>query len=506
MTKKLTILISLLIFVSVITACSNNTSSGNQDAAQSNNNDEEERFTVTIMANLLAPQTPNDYLLEMLQDATNTNLDIQWVPDGNFEERLNTAFATNTMPHVIKMNQNMYNQFKDAIRADQFWEIEPYLGQFENLSKLKPEILDNTRVDGKLYALYQGRPLSRQGVIYRKDWADNLGLDAPTTTEEFFEMVRAFTVDDPNGTGQDDTIGLTDRSDLIYGAFKTVSSWFGTPNNWGLKDDQILPEFMFDEYIQTMDFFKEMHSNGYMNQDFPVTSSNDQQAMIKNGTAGVYVGAMVGVQSFYNEAKELNPDIKYDVQNVIKGPQGEYATWAIPGYGALFLFPKSVIEEEEELLKILSFFDHLMEPDNMNLLMWGVEGEHYEIVDGGVQVMEENLAKIESEVRPFLSLEIGEPETSGRYEPLATYETKAKADELVKDNDNYLIHDPTIVLDSETFVTHGDRLQKLIDDATFRYILGQIDLDGFNEATERWKNEGGNDMIEEFTASYYSVN
>ncbi|WP_347835768.1 hypothetical protein [Gracilibacillus sp. JCM 18860] len=88
---------------------------------------------------------------------------------------------------------------------------------------------------GELYTLYQGRPLSRQGIIYRKDWAENLGLEAPTTTDEFMEMVRAFTEDDPDGNGKDDTFGLTDRSDLIYGAFKTVSSWFGTPNYWGEK-------------------------------------------------------------------------------------------------------------------------------------------------------------------------------------------------------------------------------------------------------------------------------
>ena len=91
-------------------------------------------------------------------------------------------------------------------------------------------------VDGKVYSLYQGRPLSRQGLIYRKDWADNLGLSAPKTVDEFYEMARAFSEDDPDGNGKNDTIGLTDRSDLIFGVFKTIASWHGTPNNWGEKD------------------------------------------------------------------------------------------------------------------------------------------------------------------------------------------------------------------------------------------------------------------------------
>lgn len=79
------------------------------------------------------------------------------------------------------------------------------------MSKLNPDILDNSKVDDKLYSLYLGRPLSRSGIIYRKDWADNLGLEAPTNVDEVFEMARAFTEDDPDGNGQDDTIGLVPR-------------------------------------------------------------------------------------------------------------------------------------------------------------------------------------------------------------------------------------------------------------------------------------------------------
>ncbi|MFA9557844.1 extracellular solute-binding protein [Evansella sp. AB-rgal1] len=519
--SKLLSLLAAVMVVFMLAACGNNNATGggtsesdNNDNNKNNNNNNneevadepEEPFTIKAMYNLHTPETPDDYLKELLETATNTVLDIQWVPDGNYEERLNTAFATNTLPMVVPMGFNFYNQFKDAIRADQFWEIEPYLSEFENLSKLKPEVLDNTRVDGKLYALYQGRPLSRQGLIYRKDWAENLGIEAPTTTEEFLEMARAFTEDDPNQSGSKDTIGLTDRSDLIYGAFKTVASWFGTPNHWGEQDGQLLPEFMFDEYVQTMDFFKEMHENGYMNQDFPVTSKDDQQAMFKNGTAGMYVGSMADVLSIYNDASDLNPDVEYEVANRIAGPDGEFGVWAIPGFGSVVLFPKQAIETEDELRKVLAFYDKLMTPEVSNLLIWGVEGEHYEIVDGGIRVMDENRQKIDTQVRPFLSMEIGEPETNGRFEMVATYETRAKADKLIVDNNDFLIHNPTVVLDSETHVTHGDRLQQLINDATYQYILRQIDLDGFNAAVERWKNDGGNAIIEEFNASRDAIN
>ena len=42
-------------------------------------------------------------------------------------------------------------------------------------------------------------------MIIRQDWLDKLGLKAPTTIDEFEEVIRAFTEDDPDGNGQKDT-------------------------------------------------------------------------------------------------------------------------------------------------------------------------------------------------------------------------------------------------------------------------------------------------------------
>lgn len=488
--------------LSTVAGCSNDGSPTQEPSG----GDSDEPFAFSMMANLHTPEVPDKKIQQLLEEATNTSIDIQWVPDSNYEERLNTAFATGTLPQAVYMkNQTTYDQFKDAIRDDQFWEIGPYLDQFENLQKLKPEVIENTMVDGKVFALYQGRPLSRSGIIYRKDWADNLGIEAPETTEEFMEMARAFTEDDPDGNGRDDTMGLTDRSDLVYGAFKTVSSWFGTPNSWGEKDGELLPEFMFDEYMDTLDFFKEMHENGYMNQDFPVTSKPDQQALFKNGTAGIYVGSMGDVVSLYNEATQINPELEYDVHNYVEGPHGEYNIWSIPGYGNLVIFPKSSVETETDLLNILSFYNDMMTPELANITYWGVEDEHYTVEDDRALPSEDSQVT-DREVKPYQSIEIGEAETSGRYVGMSMLPAKVKSEELEIDNENYLVHDPTITLDSDTDTTHGERLSQIILDATYQYILGQTDAEGFESAIENWKSQGGADIISEYNDAYSEAN
>ncbi|WP_090928873.1 extracellular solute-binding protein [Salibacterium qingdaonense] len=483
-------------------ACSNNNESASNEEGNEGGGGS---GTIEIMSNLHTPEVPEPFIEEKVEEQTGADLSINWVPDNNYNDRLNTAFSTGTLPDVVYVNFNHFNQFKDAIRDDQFWEVGPYLDEYENLSKLKDNVLDNSRVDGKLYTIYQGRPLSRQGLIYRKDWAEQLGLDGPPeTTEEFFEYAKAFTEQDPDQDGQDDTIGLTDREDLVYGAFKTVSSWFGTPNDWGVQDGEIRPEFMFPEYVDTMKFFRRLHENGYINQDFPVTSKSDQQDMFKNGTAGLYVGSMGDVGTLYNDAENINPDVEYDVHNRVKGPDGEYGIWSIPGFGSLQLFPKSAVETEQELRKILDFFDKLMTRETANLISWGIKGEHYTVEDGKA-VMTEDSQKFDREVKPYQSLEIGEPATNGSYQLKAEYAPKAKSEELNIDNEDFLIEDPTLTLDSETDLQKGTRLQQGINDATYNFILGELDEEGFEQAVQTWRNNGGDQIIKEYTEAYQEL-
>lgn len=274
MTKKsFTLLLSSLLTFSMLTAACGNSNNGNEAAATkdpgtSGGNtttaatkepapEPEKPTEIKIMLPLNTAETPPDTIKTELEKLTNTKLTYQFFPADTYEEKLNSSFATGSLPQVTYLkNQTTFVQMREAIKDGQFWEIGPLLSEFPNLNKLKPEILNNTKVDGKLYSLYIGRPLARQGIIYRKDWADKLGLQAPANLDELFAMAQAFTEKDPDGNGKKDTIGLVDRNELVYGAYKTVSAWFGTPNTWGEKDGQLAPDFTFPQYIDTMDFFK----------------------------------------------------------------------------------------------------------------------------------------------------------------------------------------------------------------------------------------------------------
>ena len=515
--KRFTLAISLLLVLSLLLAAcsdgnnngaSNNQGSGNTPTTAGNNNNEgtepeqpEPPTEITIMLPLNVAETPPDLIKNELEKLTNTKLTYQFSPADTYEEKLNTAFATGSMPHVTYLkNQATFLLFKDAIRDEQFWEIGPYLSEFENLSKLKDSILKNTEVDGKRYALYIGRPLARQGMIYRKDWADKLQLKAPETVDDLFEMLKQFTENDPDGNNVKDTFGLADRNDLIYGAFKTVSSWFGTPNNWGEKDGQLLPEFMFQEYIDTMDYFIRIRDAGFMNSDFAATSKTDQVNYFEAGQAGVYIGSMQDVNSLNGNLIKNIPSAVIDTHSVVKGPSGEFGIWTIPGYNNVVLFPKMAIKDEDQLRKVLAFFDKMMTAEVANLMFWGIEGTHYEVVDGQAKAGDSDL--INREVKGFKDSVIGEAETNGMYQGHHSLEARIKAEQLLLDNENYAIHDPAAALDSATMASNGTALQQIITDATYKYMYKSIDAAGFQAAIDDWRKRGGDSIIAEINESW----
>jgi putative aldouronate transport system substrate-binding protein len=457
---------------------------------------------ITVMLPLNTAETPPDTIKNEVEKLTNTKLTYQFFPADTYEEKLNAALATGSLADATYLkNQATFIQMKSAIRDGQFWEIGPYLDQFPNLSKLKKQVLDNTKVDGKLYSLYIGRPLARQGLIYRKDWADKLGLKAPETVDDVVAMAKAFTEQDPDGDGKKNTIGLADRNDLIYGAFKTLASWMGTPNGWGEKDGQLQPDFTFPQYMAAMDVMKQLRGAKEMNQDFAATSKTDQIKLFTSGQAGLYIGSMPDISSLDKDLIKNVPTEVLDAQALIKGPDGIQATWSIPGYNNVVLFPKTAIKDEAELKQVLAFFDKMMTPEVANMMYWGIEGKHYTVVDGKAQASEDK-ELTEREVKGFKDSVIGEPETNGMYEGYFTLPARVHAEQLIIENEKIAVNDPTAPLDSATYTEKGQELQKIITDASYQYMYGKLDKAGFDKAIEDWKSRGGDKIIAEFNAAY----
>lgn len=311
-------------------------------------------------------------------------------------------------------------------------------------------------------------------------------------------MARAFTEDDPDGNGVKDTTGFGDRSELKYSSFKTLSSYFGTPNGWKVEDSgKFIPEFDTPEYMDTMNFSKKLYENGYLAQDFAVTAKTDQQQQFAQGKTGIYTG-MVDISSLRTLAQDLQPGMELVPVNKISNGDGQYHIWSEgSGIGGLMAFPKSEVKTEAELKRLLKFVNDLIDEKAFMLMTGGIEGTHYEYDENGAfKIL--NTELWQADVQPFSSSRPSEI----AYTLKDANPEKQLANELIRENDKFAVLDPTVPLDSATNNEQGTELQKIITDATFKYIMGQSDEGAFKKAVQTWKDSGGTKITEEYEAAY----
>lgn len=441
------------------------------------------------------PPKPDNVALVEMEKYTGTKLNITWVPSTAYADKVNVTLASSSLPQVLMVTDHKSPTLVSAVRSGGFWEVGPYLKDYPNLAPKSPEVVKNASVDGKLYGIYRGRVLGRNGFSYRKDWLDAVGMKEPTTIDEFYQMLKAFAAQDPDKNGKNDTVGLVmDKATLNS---KDLFTWFGAPNGWEFKDGKVTPDFMTQEYLDTLNFIKKLYDEKLINTDFPVTQN--YKDLINKGAAGAAQSCMChSMDGSFNTLAKANPGAVIDIGNALAGPKGERAA-AGPGFFGIFMFPKSSVKTEAELKKILAYFDKISDEKMTFLLDWGIEGRHHKIENGNPVFTDAKL--FGDEINNIKQLKTYDGSSYGTATPLGR-----KLLDMYAENDKIVVHDVSLPLISNTFSERGSDLTKVITDAQVKYIFGEINLDGWNAAIEQWKKQGGDKVIEEYTAEYAKLN
>lgn len=468
----------------------NNTSTSTPATTQ-----EETPFKLSLMLPSYSPeQMPeSSSVLKLLEEKTNTDLSVTWVPSTTYADKLSATVASGELPQALVALTPKASYIVNAVRSGMFWEIGPYLQDYPNLRRMSNIVLNNISIDGKVYGIYRERDLARFGLMMRQDWLDNLQLEEPTNLDELYNVLKEFTYSDPDKNGKDDTIGLAvGMQGSVIAGFKDILVYHGGPNEWEVQDGQLIPAHMTDAYMDTMLFYKKLYDENIINQDFAVVQ--DGRAVINKGTAGVWIDNMVDGKGIQDNIQKITAEAKITLVNRIAGPAGD-RTRAGNGYLGMFMIPKTSVKTEDELKRILTYLDRVSEEDIQNLMKYGVEGSHY-TVDGGNYSANED-AKVRAELNDsnqFMVLQ----------DKVVSYGTELEKLAVDKFNDNVeiAIPNPAAGFISETEIEKGTEISKIIADATVKFIMGSIDEEQWDKEVEKWLQSGGSKIMEEFNAEY----
>lgn len=458
---------------------------------------------ITLMINYTGAEAPTDDnpLVQKISEYTGSQVQITWVPQSAYNEKLNTLLASKDLPQITTIREVKAAGFVNAARSGMFWDVGPYLDQFPNLSKIDKTVLKNVQIDGQQVLIPKVRDVAREGGILRTDWMDNLGLKMPTTLDELHDVLYAFTYDDPDQNGKNDTFGFSLKYNALPRFSTLLSIYMGGPNTWGLDENgNVIPEFYTDTYTDSLTWFRQAYSEGLFNQDFPICK--DEMQNFTSGAAGMlFLGNLEDAATRVTDLNAVFPDATTDIFQLLKNkPEDPYHITGYQGYTGGHAFSKTAVKDEAELLALLGFLDKLGDPEMADCMNWGVEGESYTLKDGGVEQTKEQseiYARKYNDIRqmtPFY--------TTKNLQANNQPDLNKKIVQYMGENAQYAVHNIVLPFISDTNVETGGDLQVQIDDAKVKYVIGEIDLDGWKAAIEDWKAAGGEQMCKEYTEQY----
>lgn len=507
MTKSLkNYLVGGLIFTLLFAAgCSGGkeTSQSGKQGGQGTTDSERMQLEVFVPTFTTEPPKPTSPVIEALQDYTDTDIKMIWVPNSNLDDKFNITLSSGDLPHIMYVPSKSPS-FVSAVRDGAFWELGPYLQDYPNLSQANEIILNNSSVNGDIYGIYRSRDLGRNGVIIRKDWLENLELEEPKTIEDFYKMLKSFKEEDPDGNGKDDTYGMVVSK--YEGPWDVMQTWFGVPNKWGENDKgELEPAFLHENYLEALNFFKKLYDEGLVNEDFAVMDPAQWSDPVVSGKAGVQVNVVDEGHRIQEKIIDADPDNEdpITVIGAVEGPTGLH-NLPTSGYSGMLAVSKTKVKTEDELKKVLTFLDKLNDEEAQILAENGIEGKHYEIVDGEMENLTKDDPGLLSELDGLNQMLMYLPEAKSltpKTTPLRELEEEVKLA-----NEEIVVPNPSEAFISEVYSKKGTQLDNIIQDARIKYIVGQIDESGLDEVVELWKKSGGNDYLEEINKLYKEVN
>lgn len=255
MKKKFAFLMAALCLVSMLSACGSPAASNSTPGAnESNSGSGEDGTPVTLVdayANVQKPdkiswwvhdgmrrENGTDLWVAEFEAKTGIKLELDIIDNNEYYKKLELAYAGDTVPDTFDLDgdhlgiyvaQNAIADLTDLVHESGLYDL------------VDARLWDAITVNGKIYGVPREFPSS--GITYvRKDWLDRLGMEIPTTYDEFITMLTRFQKEIPECTVPYTAPGLSSAQampDFFQGA---VPNFVKVDGQWvdGMQQDNML--------------------------------------------------------------------------------------------------------------------------------------------------------------------------------------------------------------------------------------------------------------------------
>ena len=306
------------------------------------------------------PPPGEDLYQNYFNETFGANFILTYTADGMTD--LLSRFVAQNPPDLLNFNNSDLRMLYEQELLLKDWT--PYLDDM-------PQSVINMGEFGRKYFTQDGNLICIPALpadqawsfLIRKDWLETLGLSMPTNTAELLEVLKAFTFNDPDGNGADDTYGITSAGGgKGVGELGHMINFFGSPGFHIGDDGEVTHPILNGDYKNYLDFLKEIIDLKVIDPDWYSQGWEERKPALFSGT-GLYgvcwyppaaiVEEMVGYR---------NDDVVVDWWDVMGMLEGAQPAWPI--VGTIRTVSAAAGEDAAKMAKIVEFLEGLAVPND----------------------------------------------------------------------------------------------------------------------------------------------
>ncbi|MEK3720026.1 extracellular solute-binding protein [Paenibacillus sp. FSL H8-0034] len=440
------------------------------------------------------------------QKNTGVTLNITEIPNGQSKEAFNLMLASGDLPDVVE-----YNWLTGAPGGPEKMINDGYILKLNDLidkhaPNLKKYLKDNPDVDKMVKTdsgSYYVFPFIRkddlvkttEGPVIRKDWLDELGLQTPTTIDEWHDVLKAFK--EKKGVAAPLSIKGKPRAleSLINGSFVGA---YGVVKNFYVDNGQVKygpAEPGYKEFLTTM---HQWYEEGLLDKNFTTADTKSLDAAVTSGATGATIGGAgggIGKWGPILTAKEPNANLVPAPYPVLKkGDTPKFGQKEFSYSGASSAAISAKAKNPELAVK---FLDYAYSEEGYNFFNFGTAGLSYNL-ENGYPKYTDLLLKNPDKLAPSQAMGLyiraagTGPFIQDKRFIEQFYAMPQQKDALTvwkSDNDKYALPPVTISLaDSGEYSKIMSDVNTLVDETSLKIILGTLPVDSFDSHLAKLKS------------------
>ena len=308
---------------------------------------------------------------ETLEDNRWTRLDEEvlgikikydWTAKGDlYRQKFGASIASGNIPDVVKVNAQQLRELSNAGLIEDLTDVyEQYASTLTKrvLSEEGDGPFETATIDGKLMGIPQtSSSIEDADLLWiRTDWLHRLGLKPPTTMQELLTISKAFTEDDPDHNGEDDTFGIGATQNLgspVMGLVDLMAGYDAFPNIW-IKNQQgkLVYGGIQPEVKTALKVIQDMYRQGQIDPEFALKDGEKANKLITSGKIGMIYGEQ-WVSFLLSTSRDNDPNANWQAYPIVSAT-GDAAKVPLEFNTNTYFAVKKGYEHPEAIIKLFN--------------------------------------------------------------------------------------------------------------------------------------------------------